>query len=203
MRIDRLEPIPGPTGRIRVVFDGAQSMKVYPEVVADCGLYAGKDLTEEELDELRKVAARASARQRAVRIVSASTVSERELKRRLQQKGEDPEQAQQAVEWLKDLNVIDDAEAARQIVRRAAGKGYGAARAKQELYAKGVAREYWDAALADYPDMSEAIDRFIAQRLRGEKPDQKQLKQLTDALYRRGHSWEDIRAGLRRADAEE
>ena len=66
-----------------------------------------------------------------------------------------------------------------------------------------MAREYWDAALADYPDMSEAIDRFIAQRLRGEKPDQKQLKQLTDALYRRGHSWEDIRSGLRRADAEE
>ena len=46
MRIDRLEPIPGPTGRIRVVFDGAQSMKVYPEVVADCGLYAGKELSE-------------------------------------------------------------------------------------------------------------------------------------------------------------
>ena len=202
MRLERIEPVPGPTGRLRLVFDSGTPMKVYPEVVADLGLYAGLTLDEQQLDELRRAAARASAKQRAVRIVSASGVSEQQLERRLRQKGESPEDAQEAVQWLRELGVLDDQQAARQIVRRAAGKGYGPARAKQELYAKGIPRELWDEALAEYPDMDEAIDRFLASRLRGAKPDAKQLRQLTDALYRRGHSWEQIRAGLSRYEAE-
>ncbi len=201
MRLESLQPIPGPTGRIRLTFSDGKTLKVYPEVVGDCGLYAGQELTEEALQALHEAASRASARQRAVRIVAASAVSEQELGRRLRQKGEDPEQAQQAVDWLRDLNVLDDRETARRLVRRAADKGYGRARARQELYAKGIPRELWDEALADYPDMSEAIDRFVASRLRGQAPDAKTSKQLSDALYRRGHSWEDIRAALRRAGA--
>ncbi|MBO6054627.1 MAG: regulatory protein RecX [Oscillospiraceae bacterium] len=198
MKLESLTPIPGPTGRIRLKFDNGMTMKVYPEVVADCVLYAGREFSEEELRTLEDAARKASARQRAVRIVSASSVSEKELQRRLIQRGEREEDVQQSVEWLKDLNVLDDRQVAAEVVRKCIAKGYGPARARQELYGKGVPKDLWDEALADYPEMDDEIGRFLESRLHGERPDRKQVQQLTGALARRGHSYEAIRAALRK-----
>ena len=44
-------------------------------------------------------------------------------------------------------------------------------------------------------------DEFLQKRFRGAKPDPKELKRATDALLRRGHSYHDIQAGLRRYEA--
>lgn len=198
MKLESLTPVPGPTGRIKLLFDDGKTMKVYPEVVTDCGLYAGKDLSEEDFAALETAARRASARQRAVRIVSASAVSEKELQRRLVRRGETAEDAAETVDWLKDLQVLDDGQVAAEIVRKCAARGYGPARAKQELYAKGVPKELWEEALRDYPDMTEAIDRFLESRLRGRTPDRKEVQQLTAALARRGHGYDEIRRALRR-----
>ena len=52
--------------------------------------------------------------------------------------------------------------------------------------------------MSQVPDMDDAVDKFIRQRLKGRDPDEKELKRTIDALLRRGHSWSDIRAGLRR-----
>jgi regulatory protein len=102
-----------------------------------------------------------SAKMRAVRIVSASSVSKRDLEYRLVQKGEDPKQAKQAVEWMSDLNLLDDARTAEQIVDRCIRKGYGLTRAKQALYEKRIPKEFWADALADYPDQTDKILEFL------------------------------------------
>ena len=94
--------------------------------------------------------------------------------------------------------MLDDEKAARDIARRAAAKGYGKARIRQELYAKGIAKELWDDALAELPEPDDAIDRFLSQRLRGSVPDERERRRVTDALIRRGHSYGDIRDALRR-----
>ena len=52
--------------------------------------------------------------------------------------------------------------------------------------------------MAQYPDMSEAIDRFLAQKLPDRNPDRKELSRVIAALQRRGHSWEEIRSALNR-----
>ena len=61
------------------------------------GLYTGKELSEAEMERLREAAGQMSAKMRAVRIVSASSVSRRDLEERLVRKGEDPAQAKEAV----------------------------------------------------------------------------------------------------------
>lgn len=139
---------------------------------------------------------------RAVRIVSATSISEKELKRRLVQRGERPEDAAEAVDWLKELGAVDDGAMAKHLVSRCVEKGYGVSRIRQELYQKGIPREYWEEALSAIPDMSDSIDAFLNKRLRGQYPDQKELKRVTDALQRRGHSWSDIRAALLRYQAD-
>ena len=139
--------------------------------------------------------AAASAKQRAVRIISAAAVSKRDLEQRLTQKGERPEDAQNAVRWLEDLNLLDDAETARQIVSRGVSRGYGAERIKQMLYAKRIPKQYWDEALAAVPDMADALTDFLRKRL-GPEPDEKAVRSAAQAAIRRGYTWTEVREAL-------
>ncbi|MBR6119508.1 MAG: regulatory protein RecX [Oscillospiraceae bacterium] len=183
--------------RAVVVFENGSTKKYLPQTVAEQGLFAGMELTEAELAALEKANAAASAKQRAVRIISAAAVSKGDLQRRLTQKGESPEDAKKAVEWLSELKLLDDAETARQIVARGAARGYGAERVKQMLYEKRVPRQYWEEALAAMPDMSEALTDFLRKRL-GEEPDEKTLRSASAAALRRGYTWSQVREALER-----
>ena len=176
-------------------FEDGSSMRLYRQTVEDFGLFAGLELSETEMKKLRDAAGAMSAKMRAVRIVSATSVSARDLEQRLIRKGEDPMQAKAAVNWMEDLSLIDDRQTARQVVESCARKGYGVARAKQALYEKRIPREYWQEALEDYPDQSEAILSFLRSRL-GEEWSEKDLKKAIDALVRRGHNYGNIRRAL-------
>ena len=195
MRIEHLATAPDRAGRFTLRFDDGTCLRLYRQTVEDFGLYAGLELSEETLKKLRRAAGEMSAKMRAVRIVSASSVSRRDLEQRLVRKGEDALDAKQAVEWMESLNLLDDRATAEQVVRSCAAKGYGIARAKQALYEKRIPRELWEEALADYPDQSEKIEQFLRSRLDSQS-DQRQVKRAVDALIRRGHSYGSIRAVL-------
>ena len=98
-------------------------MRLYRQTVEDFGLYTGMELTESEMDMLRTAAGEMSAKMRAVRIVSASSVSRRDLQQRLIHKGEDPVQAKAAVQWMEDLSLLDDRKTAEQVVSRCISQG--------------------------------------------------------------------------------
>jgi hypothetical protein len=93
MRIDSISQSPDRTGRFLVKFSDGSTMKLYRQTVEDFRLYPGMEL--ESLEALRESAGSYSAKMRAVRIVSASAVSKRDLENRLVRKGEDPGQAYQ------------------------------------------------------------------------------------------------------------
>ena len=198
MTIDRIEPLPLQEHVFQLHFSDGTVIKTQDYVIADLGLYPGVEMDEKKLRELQDVVGLASAKNRAVRIVSTSGVSKKELERRLTQKGETAHDAKAAVEWLSELELLDDAKTAEQLVRSAVHKGFGKARIKQILYEKRIPEEFWEDALLQVPDMDDAVDKFLNQRLKGRQPDQKELKRTIDALLRRGHSWSDIRSGLRR-----
>ena len=170
-------------------------MRLYRQTVEDFSLYAGLEMDDAQLEKLRAAAGQMSAKMRAVRIVSASSISKKELQRRLVQKGEDPQQAQEAVQWMSDLDLLDDAKTAEQIVHSCIRKGYGLARAKQALYEKRIPKEYWEAALEDYPEQEDKILEFLRARLSADA-DEKAVKRAIDALLRRGHSYGQIKRGL-------
>ena len=197
MRIEHLAGSPDRAGRYLVRFEDGSAMRLYRQTVEDFGLYAGLELDAEQLSRLRTAAGEMSAKMRAVRIVSASSVSKRDLEQRLIHKGEDPGQAKAAVEWMEDLDLLDDRKTAEQIVSSCIRKGYGAARAKQALYEKRIPKSLWEEALADYPDQSEKIIEFLRSRL-SDDADDREVKRAIDALLRRGHSYPQIKRGLER-----
>lgn len=195
MRIESLKNAPDRAGRYWVTFSDGTKLGLYRQTVEDFGLYPGRELEEAEFARLGTEAGKMSAKMRAVRIVSASSVSKRDLQQRLVRKGEDPEQARAAVQWMEDLNLVDDRATAEQVVRSCIAKGYGLQRAKQALYEKQIPKEYWDEALEGYPDQSERIQDFLRSRLDGDS-DEKEKKRAIDALIRRGHSYGTIKKAL-------
>ena len=197
MRIEKLLTTPDRAGRYRVQFEDGSVMRLYRQTVEDFGLYSGKELEQDAWDRLQTAAGEMSAKMRAVRIVSASAVSKRDLQQRLIQKGEDPDQAKAAVKWMEDLSLVDDRKTAQQIVERCVSKGYGISRAKQALYEKRIPKTLWDDVLADYPDQQDKILAFLESRLDAES-DEKDIRKAIDALLRRGHSYGNVRRALDR-----
>ena len=195
MRIDALKDAPDRAGRYWVTFSDGSRLGLYRQTVEDFDLYPGKELDEQELKRLNVEAGKMSAKMRAVRIVSASSVSKRDLQQRLVRKGEDPEQAKAAVAWMEDLHLVDDRATAEQVVRSCIYKGYGLQRAKQALYEKQIPKAYWDEVLEDYPDQSEKIQDFLRSRLDADS-DEKQKKRASDALIRRGQSYGVIKKSM-------
>lgn len=200
MKLEKLEPLDSPN-YLRLIFEDGKRLKAPAFKVVELGLTPGAEVTPEAFLALENAQSLASCKERAVRILTASGLSKKELQKRLVQKGESEEDAEAAVAWLEELHLIDDLETAKQLVRSACLRGYGAARAKSILYEKGIPKELWDEALEELPEMDDAIDVFLRRKLDGRTLDAKQIKKTVDALLRRGHSYHDIQAGLRRYEA--
>ena len=159
------------------------------------------DFDEEAYNELVSASGLAMAKARALRIINARPMSREELRKRLIEKGETPENAEACADWLCRMGLINDAEYAGSVVRHYAAKGYGSARIKQELRHHGVPREMWDEAMLQMPEQDAYLERFIRARL-SEPGDRAQVKKVSDALFRRGYSWEQIKHALNEFDTQ-
>ena len=184
-----------------MVKSGTEVLKLYRQTIEDFAIYPGRELGAEEERRLRESIGAMSAKMRAVRIVSASSVSKKDLEHRLVQKGENPEQAREAVQWMEDLHLVDDRNTAEQVVHSCIAKGYGLQRAKQALYEKQIPKSLWEEALESYPDQTDAITRFLEQRIK-DPSDPKQVKRAIDAALRRGHSYGQIKGALEQIGSE-
>lgn len=199
-RIERIQPSLHKKDRVLVYLTGGDLLRITPEELLRFGLRPGQELTEDVLEELRRAAARSQTRQRAAELAAGRMLSRKELSDRLVKKGADPREAQETAQWLADLGAVDDAAYAGVIARHYAAMGYGPGRVRQELQRRGVPRDLWEDALAQLPDPEEAIDNFLAAKLRGKTPDRATLQRLSAALQRRGFQWQDIRPALARLD---
>lgn len=179
-------------------FDTGEELRTTLAVVTDFHLRSGKELTSQELDALRAASERSRCRQRALRIIGTRAMSVRELTDRLKEKGETPDNAEDAAAWLGQMHLLDDAQYAAMCVRHYAAKGYGAGRIRSELYRRGIPRELWDNALQELPEQDEQIDALLRRRLRSDTPDRDELRRASDYLYRRGFGRDKIRAAIAR-----
>lgn len=201
--VQKLEPSRHVRGRFLVWFEGeTDPLKVTENEVVTFALVPGRTLEEEDLSRLKEAGGLSSAKARGARMLGERPLSRRELTRRLVEKGETPEHAQAAVDWLEELGALNELEYARSIVRHYTARGYGAQKLRQEFQRRGVPREIWDQALEEQSDPVDRVVSFLEKKLRGQTQDPKLLKRATDALLRRGFRWEEIRAGLSRYGTE-
>ena len=140
-----------------------------------------------------------STKKRALKILGNRSFSEHEMFKRLTGKGETDENASEAVRWLVELGYINDSDYARLIVRHYSSKGYGVTRIRDELYKRGIPRDLWDEMLDEVneDEMDDAALGFLVKKLRGSE-DKDDIRRASDALVRRGFSYEDARAAVNR-----
>ncbi len=202
MRITRIENSKHVQERVLVYLEEGDPLRITQNELLQFGLYQGMDLSPELVVQLQNTGKRSESRVKAARMASGRMLSRKELTDRLSRKGVAPEDAEETADWLESLGAVDDAAYAGVIARHYAASGYGPGRVRQELQKRGIPRELWDDALSQLPDSAEAIDRFLRKKLSGRAPDRAMLKKLSDALLRRGFSWNDIRPALNRLGGE-
>ena len=214
MRIAKLLPSEKIPGRWLIWLDDGALVRVSENEVAAFSLYAGMELPDETYEALAAAAQVSEMKEKALSLLAGRPMSRRELVDRLSaERGNRAaaprlETAEAVADRLEELGYLDDASYARMVAEHCAARGYGPARAREELRRRGVPREHWDTALEGMDDPAEAIDAFLRKKLRGARPgDPKELKRASDALARRGYRWDEINEALRRwgvqADFEE
>ncbi len=229
MKIEKLEPSKHKQGRWLVWLEDASIVRVGEGDVVSLGLYAGKELTSTEGEALAAAGEKSKLMERAVGLLSMRSMSRKELLDKLytlpRQKKEkypydkldgipDPEalqvqaealreQAEAVADRLSDLGLLNDGEYARTVVRHYAAKGYGPRKIRDELYRRGVPREYWEDAMEEREPDERQIDKLARQKLRRAEPTRENLKKVSDYLARRGYGWEEISAALDRLREEE
>lgn len=205
MRIEELKPSKRVQGRWLAVLEDGSILRVGEGEVIDFALYAGKELTPEEAQQLTDSARRTGLKEKTLDLLTRKTMSRKELERKLTEWEAGEEEISFLCARMEELGFLNDGAYAAQVVRHYSQKGCGEHKLRDELYRRGVPRELWEDALAQATDPAEAIDAFLRKKLAGKQADHKELKKVSDALARRGYGWEDISAALRRwgADAED
>ena len=188
--------------RFTLVFDDGRQIKSSLGVITERFLHSGAELSDAEYDELYSASTLSLAKARALRIINTRPMSRREMYDRLVSKGETPDNAELCADWLCDMGLINDRSYAASVVRHYAAKGYGVSRIKQELQRHGIDRALWDEALEELPEQDDYIERFLRSRLT-DPEDRAQVKKVSDALFRRGYSWEQIKHALNNFNSQE
>lgn len=188
--------------RFTLIFDDGSQIKSSLGVITERFLHSGMELSDSAYGELCSASSLSLAKARALRIINTRPMSRKEMYDRLKDKGETPENAELCADWLCDMGLINDRSYAGSVVRHYAAKGYGAARIKQELRRHGLSRELWAEALEELPEQDTYIDRFLRSRL-SDPENRAQVKKVSDALFRRGYSWEQIKHALNNFDSQE
>lgn len=175
------------------VYVGEQDLLVDATHVAQLGLRSGQTLTEAEIEQLVEFAQVTGARECALSLLAHRTYTEKELSDRLQRREFSHKATAQALAWLRELGLVDDAAyAKRWVEHRRHTKGLGPVRLRHELRERGVAPDLIDDALATLTDEDHettALEVASARLARmGQTPPRKARRQLYEFLLRRGFS---------------
>ncbi len=198
MRIEELKPSKHVPGRWLAVLEDGGILRVGEGEVIDFALYAGKELSDEQAQQLTESARRSELKEKTLELLTRKPMSRKELERKLADWEAGEEETAVLCDRMEELGFLNDAAYAAQVVRHYSQKGCGEHKLRDELYRRGVPRELWEDALAQAVDPADAIDAFLQKKLAGKQPDRKEWKKVSDALARRGYGWEDISAALRR-----
>lgn len=192
----------GKGDKIHISIDGEYRFTVDEMYFASLYLKDGQEITDEEYDELESTVNTRRAYNCAVSLLSRRDHSEKELMRKLKEKGY-AEGAEEAIGKLKNSGYVDDERFCRlyasELIRL---KGYGKRRVEQELYLKGVSREIISLVLEEITFDTEALSDIIRRKYLSKMKDEKGRQRAINALMRLGYSYREIRDALNDLDEE-
>jgi regulatory protein len=182
--------------RYSIYLDGRYEFSLSEFELLSSGLRIGKELTKQELEELKDTAKLDKAYDRALNLISMRQRSEWEVRTYLKQKGYDSALADTILNKLSIKGYVDDLKFARAWVQnRRLLKATSQRRLVAELRAKRVPDEAAKQALEeDETDELEVLRGLVAKK-RTQTRYQDNLK-LMQYLARQGYSYDNIKTVL-------
>ena len=187
----------GKQEKIHISVDGEYSFTVDETYFLSMGIWNGKEVDSDELEEIKQTVNVRRAYNYAVSLLSRRDHSERELMTKLSQKGY-TDGAEEAIRRLRDSGYVSDERFAKLYVRELQTfKKYGKRRIEQELYRKGVDREIIRQVLEETEfDESELVN-LIERKYGRYLSDEKGVAKTINGLLRMGYSYGEIRNALK------
>ena len=196
--------------RVSVFIDDVFAFGLALDLVVRAGLKKGQRLEVAEQQALLDDEERLKARSVALDYIAYQARTEQEVRRKLARKGFPEHVADEAVERMRELGYLDDADYARAYARgRLAGRGHGPQRIRNDLRKRGVAAKTIDAVLDELVERDDLRETALHHgrkrwvRLQREEDPLKRRKKLSDFLVRRGYDFDLIREIVEQLEAEE
>ena len=133
MVIQQLKPSQRVAGRWLAVMEDGSILRLGENEVLNFSLYAGRELTDQEAEQLTASAEKNSRRERALNLAAGKPMSRRELERKLAGWGAGEEEQAAVCDRLEELGILNDAQYAQLVVRHYSAKGYGERKLRDEL----------------------------------------------------------------------
>lgn len=195
--VTELKPV---QGCMRIAFDDAPSLRIRECHFAKLPLEEGDEIDPEEYVNRVASIQFADAYESALTSLDASARTASEIDRSLRMKGFVAPVAEAVVERLKENGLIDDQRLAARLAETQLTKPVGLYAMKRRLRAKGVSDEDAAEALESFDDDQQRAAAIQAARklLRRyeELPVRECRGKLSQALARRGFSWDAVSAAV-------
>ena len=195
--VTELKPV---QGCMRVAFDDAPSLRIRKCHFAKLPLEEGDEIDPEEYVNRVASIQFADAYESALTSLDASARTASEIDRSLRMKGFVAPVAEAVVERLKENGLIDDQRLAARLAETQLTKPVGLYAMKRKLRAKGVSDEDAAEALESFDDDQQSAAAIQAARklLRRYEnlPARECRGKLSQALARRGFSWDAVSAAV-------
>ena len=179
-------------------FEDDSSLRILTEIVLAENLRPGRDIPEEEMEELFKRSRAKRAGEKALTLLEYRSYSKKELEDRLSRES-GREAAKEAADRMEELGLLDDEDYARRLAEDLiTRKGFSKSRVRQELCRRGLEKELAESAAEEFsrPPV-EAIREIVERKYARYLGDEKGRRRAIAALQRLGYRYEDIRVVLR------
>lgn len=186
--------------RVSVYLDGKYAFSLTHNQLLEVGIYNGKDLSEQDVAELKRASDYGKLLERAIHYVMIRPRAVREVRDYMRRKKAEPNVVERVVAHLEARGYLGDAAFARSWVRaRQLTKPISKRRLTAELQQKGVASELIEEATSNEGyDERAALREIITKKRR--QPRYQDEQKLMAYLARQGFSYDAIRGALQPED---
>ncbi|MCG8604136.1 recombination regulator RecX [bacterium] len=184
---------------VSIILDSGSRLNLDASLAVQAGLCEGGALSKEQVTDLELQEGKRRVKDKAYQLLAARAHSGQELKKKLTQRGFQPELVDAVLGQLQKDHVVDDSEFARLFARsRLNNKPMGKRRLRCELWQKGLSEEIVDQTLNEvYQERSQAqLARDLVEKRQSRYAHLEgalRKKRLGDLLLRRGFDWSLIK----------
>lgn len=187
--------------RVNLYVDNEYLLSLQAELVYKYNLSKNQEIDEEKLLEIARADDYEKAKNKALNSLSKVEKSEKKIREKLSADF-DEEVIEEVVEFLKKHELVDDERFAEMIVSNDLKfKRVGKNRIKQNLYTKGIKREYIESAISDIDSDVELENAIYLAKKRLPRIKDKDINKVKNKLYQhlsyKGFSYDIIKSAIR------